>query len=135
MSRSRRARPVTGPGAGRADPGYVTAETATVIPSLVLLTGMLVWGLMVSAAQIQCVDAARAGARAAARDEPADVVLDAARRAAPRGAEVRSVRNGDTVRVEVTARPLGPGRLASLLPVRVRAAAEALAEDTVGSPP
>lgn len=105
------------------------------IPSLVLFTAMLVWGLMASAAQIQCVDAARAGARAAARAEPPAAVLAAARQAAPRGAAVRSVRDGDLVRVEVTAEALGPGRLASLLSVRVGAVAQALAEDTVGGPP
>ncbi|WP_416070836.1 TadE family type IV pilus minor pilin [Streptomyces sp. ME08-AFT2] len=46
----------------------------------------LVWGLLVMAAQIQCVDAARAGARAAARQDPAGSVLEVARATAPRGA-------------------------------------------------
>src|SRR5882757_7128413 len=55
--------------AGRGDGGYVTAEAAVVIPVLVTLTGLLIWGLMAGAAQVRCVDAARAGARAAARSE------------------------------------------------------------------
>ncbi|MYX44995.1 hypothetical protein GTW59_28630, partial [Streptomyces sp. SID89] len=51
------------------DRGFVTAEAATVLPVLVLLVAALVWGLLVMIAQIQCVDAARAGARAAARQD------------------------------------------------------------------
>ncbi|GGO89316.1 hypothetical protein GCM10012280_32130 [Wenjunlia tyrosinilytica] len=101
------------------------------LPVLVLFTAMLVWGVVAAAAQIQCVDAARAGARAAARSEPASAVLATAKQAAPRGARVRSVRDGDLVRVEVAAQALGPGRLASLLSVEVRSSASALAEDTV----
>lgn len=96
MWRSRRAR----------DGGYVTAEAAVVIPSLVLLTAMLLWGLAAAAAQIRCVDAARAGARAAARDEPEGAVLAAARSAAPAGAGI-AVRRGDgLVRVTVETRSL-----------------------------
>lgn len=47
----------------------MTAEAAVVLPVLVAFAMALVWGLLVAAAQIQCVDAARAGARAAARQE------------------------------------------------------------------
>ncbi|OSC53291.1 hypothetical protein B5181_38000, partial [Streptomyces sp. 4F] len=47
------------------DKGFVTAETAVVLPVLVVFAMALVWGLLVVAAQIQCVDAARTGARAA----------------------------------------------------------------------
>src|SRR4051812_45433686 len=96
MWRSRRAR----------DGGYVTAEAAVVIPSLVLLTAMLLWGLAAAAAQIRCVDAARAGARAAARDEPEGAVLAAARSAAPAGAGVAVRRGGGLVRVTVETRSL-----------------------------
>ncbi|NDZ77329.1 hypothetical protein G3I19_02080 [Streptomyces sp. SID10853] len=55
-------------GWGPADRGSVSAEAAVVIPALVLFTMTLVWALTAAAAQIQCVDAARAGARAARRD-------------------------------------------------------------------
>jgi hypothetical protein len=64
-------------GAGTGDvpgPGFVTAEAAVVLPVLVMFTMALVWALMVVAAQIQCVDAARAGARAAARQDPPGAV-------------------------------------------------------------
>ncbi|MBP0935491.1 pilus assembly protein [Streptomyces goshikiensis] len=114
-----------------ADRGYVTAEAALVIPALVLLAALLVWALMAAAAQIRCVDAARAGARAAARSEPGDTAVAAAKAAAPPGAEVALERSGDLWRVRVTAPPPGPRGL----PVRLGALAVALAEDTVGPPP
>ncbi|MFE2328298.1 TadE family type IV pilus minor pilin, partial [Streptomyces sp. NPDC059385] len=52
------------------DRGYVTAEAALVIPALVLFAALLVWALMAAAAQIRCVDAARAGAPAGAPAPP-----------------------------------------------------------------
>src|SRR3954454_24439754 len=87
------------------DRGFVTAESAVVLPVLVLFAMGLVWGLLVVAAQIQCVDAARTGARAAARQDPADAVTAVARAAAPRGATVTVGREGDQVRVVVVAKP------------------------------
>ncbi|MFH8407892.1 TadE family type IV pilus minor pilin [Streptomyces sp. NPDC018019] len=110
------------------DGGYVTAETAVVIPVLVVFTGALLWGLMAACAQIQCVDAARAGARAAARSEPSAAVDAAARGAAPRGARVALSREGDLVRVRVAAATPGLGPLTLTL----RGEATALAEETVG---
>ncbi|MDB1086526.1 TadE family type IV pilus minor pilin [Streptomyces sp. ACA25] len=103
------------------DRGYVTAEAACVVPALVLLVAMLLWGPAALAAQLQCGDAARAGARAVARGEPADTVLAVARTSAPAGAEVRVSRDGSLHRVEVAARAPGPG------PLRVRVAAGAVA--------
>lgn len=105
----------------RGDAGYVTAETAVVVPSLVLLVGMLLWGLSAAAGTIQAVDGARAGARAAARGEPPGVVRDVARAVAPRGAEVELSRDGELVRVRVTARTAGPGALS--LPLEAEAVA------------
>ena len=109
----------------RGDRGYVTAETAMVIPLLVALTGLLVWGVMAAAAQVRCVDAARAGAREAARSEAPDDVLKAAREAAPAGAQVSVRREGDMVRVRVAVP-------APRFPVTLTAEAAALDEDTVG---
>lgn len=116
--------------AGR-DGGYVTAEAAVVLPTLVLFTMALVWALLAASAQIQCVDAARAGARAMARQEPRATAVAAARQAAPRGASVAVSRDGDLVRVEVAARTPGPRALG--LALRLRAEAVALAEETVGA--
>ncbi|AEW95224.1 hypothetical protein SCATT_28530 [Streptantibioticus cattleyicolor NRRL 8057 = DSM 46488] len=103
------------------------------VPVLLLFTAMLLWGLTAAAAQIRCVDAARAGARAAARSEPPAEATGAAVAAAPPGAEVSVRRDGDLMRVRVTARSLGPGRLAGLLSLTVGAEAVAEAEDTVGA--
>ncbi|WP_020141285.1 TadE family type IV pilus minor pilin [Streptomyces sp. 351MFTsu5.1] len=111
-----------------ADQGFVTAESAMVLPVLVMFATALVWGLLVVAAQIQCVDAARSGARAAARQDPADAVVRVARDTAPRDAEVTVAREGDRVRVVVVAKPPALGGL----PFEVREEAVALAEETVG---
>jgi hypothetical protein len=111
-----------------ADKGFVTAEAAVVLPVLVMFAMALVWGLLVVAAQIQCLDAARAGARAAAREDPADAVAALARGAAPRDAKVTVSRDGSQVRVTVVAKP------AALhgLPFEVREEAVASVEGTVG---
>lgn len=102
-----------------------------VLPVLVAFTMALVCGLLVVAAQIQCVDAARTGARAAARQDPADAVVAVTREAAPHGAKVTVAREGDQVRVTVVADPpLLPG-----LPFEVREEAVASAEDTVTAGP
>ncbi|QDQ12849.1 pilus assembly protein TadE [Streptomyces spectabilis] len=123
--------PIGGGPGRRCDAGFVTAEAAVVLPTLVLFTMGLLWVLMTASAQIQCVDAARAGARAMARQEPQGAAVAAARQAAPRGARVAVRRDGDLVRVEVVAPSPGPRPLG--LGVRLRAEAVALAEDAVGA--
>lgn len=120
-----------GQGGGRCrDAGFVTAEAAVVLPTLVLFAMALLWTLLAACAQVQCVDAARAGARAAARQDPEAVAVAAARQAAPRGARVSVRREGDLVRVEVEADAPGPTALG--LGLRLRSAAVALAEESVG---
>ncbi|MEV8566103.1 TadE family type IV pilus minor pilin [Streptomyces sp. NPDC051322] len=116
-------------GTGAAERGSVSAEAAMVIPALVLFTMALVWALTAASAQIQCMDAARAGARAAARSEPRAATIAAARSAAPRGARITLGRTGDIWRVRVEAPMPGPGPLA----LTVGAAAAAFAEDEVGA--
>ncbi|MFI1029807.1 TadE family type IV pilus minor pilin [Streptomyces sp. NPDC020951] len=111
------------------DRGFVTAESAVVLPVLVAFAMALVWGLLVMAAQIQCVDAARTGARAAARQDPADAVVQVTRATAPRGAEVTVRREGDQVRVVVVAKP----PVLRGLPFEVREEAVAAAEEAVGT--
>ncbi|MFD9490866.1 TadE family type IV pilus minor pilin [Streptomyces sp. NPDC060005] len=130
MARRERGRPALQlrvGGAGR-DGGFVTAEAAVVLPSLVLVGITLVWALLAASAQIQCVDAARAGARAAARQDSPDAVVATARRAAPAGAKVTVSRETDLVRVTVDARTPGPAALS----LGVGDQAVALAEETVG---
>ncbi|MER7702129.1 TadE family type IV pilus minor pilin [Kitasatospora sp. NPDC097605] len=114
----------------RGDGGFVTAETAVALPALVLLGVLLVWAVLAAAAQLRCVDAARAGARAAARGE-ADAA-GVARDAAPAGAAVLVELAPDTVRVTVEAPYGAPGRFAEVLAVRLSATAVAARED--GSP-
>ncbi|MFE0875489.1 TadE family type IV pilus minor pilin [Streptomyces smyrnaeus] len=108
--------------------GYVTAEAAVVIPALVLLVAGLLWGLMAAVSRIQCVDAARAGARVAARGEPEGAVARAVRSAGPPGARVEMTREGELVRVAVRARTVGPGPLT----VELRSEAVALNERRAG---
>ncbi|OXY93702.1 hypothetical protein BEK98_21765 [Streptomyces diastatochromogenes] len=107
----------------------MTAESAMVLSVLVAFTMALVWALLVVAAQIQCVDAARTGARAAARQDPPDAVLEVTREAAPRGARVTVGRESDQVRVTVVAKP----PLLTGVPFEVREQAVAVAEETVGA--
>jgi len=88
----------------------VTAETAVVLPVLLVVLAGAVAAVVVVGAQLRCVDAAREGVRAAARGEPAAVVTGLAADAGPAGARTELGGAADTVRVTVTATvsPLGP---------------------------
>lgn len=111
------------------DRGAVTAEAAMAIPVLAVFALALVWALMTSSAQIRCVDAARAGARAAARSEPEAQVREAALSAAPDRARVEVERAGALWRVRVAAPTPGPGPLTLTLSAEAAAAAEDEAMD------
>jgi Flp pilus assembly protein TadG len=102
----------------------VTAETAVVLPVLLLVLAGAVSAIVVVGAQLRCVDAAREAARAAARGDDAAVAAEHARATAPDGAEVDVGADGRSVRVTVTAdvAPLG------VLPFRVTVRAVAVAE-------
>ncbi|MFD8233515.1 TadE family type IV pilus minor pilin [Streptomyces sp. NPDC059696] len=112
-----------------ADRGFVTAESAVVLPVLVMFAMALVWGLLVVAAQIQCVDAARTGARAAARQDPPGAVVELTREAAPPGAKVTVRRDAEHVRVTVVAEP----PVLRGLSFAVREEAVASVEEAVGT--
>lgn len=101
------------------DSGYATVETALAIPSLVLLTLALAGILAGMATQIRCVDAARLGARAAARGEPPDAVRAAVARASPDGA-VRISNDAGLIHVSVSA-PIAPLSLLRAFTVRAEA--------------
>jgi hypothetical protein len=90
------------PGRRPPDSGYATVEIALAIPSLVLLTLALAGILAGLATQIRCVDAARLGARAAARGEPPKEVESAVARAAP-GSSVHITTENGLVHVSVAA--------------------------------
>jgi Flp pilus assembly protein TadG len=111
---------------GRRDGGMATAELAVVLPALALVVAAALTAVSVLLAQLRCVDAAREGARAAARGEPIDVTRSAAARAAPAAATVAVGTEGENVRVTVSARA---GRAGGLLPTfTVTATAVALRE-------
>ena len=90
----------------RRDRGSTTVELAVSLPALVLMLFVALSAVVAVRVQGQCVDAAREAARAAARGEPGE---PAGRRAAPPGAEIDVVVDGDTARatVRVRLKPLG----------------------------
>jgi hypothetical protein len=104
-----------------------------VLPVLAVLLAAALWSIAVAGAQVRCVDAARDGARAAARGEPDVAVLAAAQAAAPAGAQVALARSGSRIVVVVRARvgPTQRGVLAAI-PVPV-AQASAVADAESGS--
>ncbi|MFI0423249.1 TadE family type IV pilus minor pilin [Spongiactinospora sp. 9N601] len=81
----------------------MTAETAAVLPSLMVVLAAAIWAVAVVGAQLECVDAARAGARAAARGESIEQVRQLVADLAPDGAEVAVLRDAHTTRVSVSA--------------------------------
>lgn len=108
-----------------ADDGMVSAETAAALPVLVIVLGMLLWGLAVGVMQARCVAAARGAALATARGEDERSVTGAVRSALGERSRVTVRRAGDEILVVVT------GRVGGLrwLPARtVSATAYAAAE-------
>lgn len=98
--------------------GMATAEFAVVLPAVVLVLALSLGALGLAWDQIRCVDAARAGARSAARGDSSQAVIEVASRAAPSGALVSVDTAGNLVRVSV----VSPPRVAaSLLPGWLRA--------------
>ncbi len=108
----------------------VTAETAVVLPVLLFVLAGAVAAVTVVGAQLRCVDAAREGARAAARGEDVTAVRAMVLRVAPDGVAVSVTRHGEDVRVDVSGpiAPLGP------VPLDVEVSAEAVARLEPGAP-
>lgn len=104
--------------------GMATAEFAVVLPAVVLVLALSLGALGLAWDQIRCVDAARAGARAASRGDSAGAVILVAGRAAPSGAEVSIGGAGGLVRVSVVSRPRVA---ATLFPTWLRASSTASA--------
>jgi hypothetical protein len=115
----------------------VTAETAVLLPVLVVVLAAAVFVLACVAAQLKCVDAARSAARAAARGEPAAAVTATAERLAPADARVRlragGLRDEATVEVVVRAQVRPFGRALRGLPA-VRVSARSVAAVEPGAP-
>jgi hypothetical protein len=111
------------------DTGAVTAETAVVLPALIIVALVLGWAVTVGVIQMRCYDAARGAARAAARGEPIDDVEQIARDAAPAGADVTITRVGDEVTVAVKVTASAPSWFPAVPPMHVAGSAMAIAED------
>lgn len=110
----------------------VTAETAVLLPVLLVVLAAAVGVLACVAAQLACVDAARAAARVAARGDGPAEVRQAGQRLAPADAAVQVRRGGDTVEVRVSAQVRPFGRALRLPAVGVSGRAVAAVEP--GSP-
>jgi len=93
------------------DHGMATAEFAVVLPAVVFVLAMSLGAMGLGWDQVRCVDAARAGARAAARGDSSEAVTRVAARAAPPGAQVSLVFSQALVRVSVVSRPPLAGSL------------------------
>lgn len=107
-----------------------TVEAAIAVAALLAVVLLCLGALSAAVLRIGCVDAAREGARLAARGDPG--AQQAAADAAPDGARVRITQTAETVEVTVTAR-------ASLLPMisvtgRARAAVEPEGADATAVP-
>jgi Flp pilus assembly protein TadG len=105
------------------DRGSFTAELAAGLPALMLLLLFGLTAVVAVSTRLQCLDAAREGARAASRGEPGPA---AAARVAPEGSDVHIAVSGDAVTATVTA----PVRLlgGSLPAITVRGSAVAALE-------
>jgi hypothetical protein len=116
--------PVRQPGRDR---GSFTAELAAGLPALVLLLFAGLAAVAAVSTQLQCVDAAREGAIAAARGDPGAAAVA---RIAPERSDVDVTVGTDTFTVTVAARvPMVGGRLPALT---VRATAVAAREPEAG---
>lgn len=73
------------------------------LPVLALTLAAALWAIVAVGAHLQCVDAARAGARAAARGEAIDEVRALVSRVAPDGADVEVSVGPEVTRVDVSA--------------------------------
>ncbi len=88
----------------QADRGQATAELAVGLPSLFAAFFVAAWLLGAVSGQARCADAARVGARLAARGESDPTVTLAVARAAPPHARIRLRRHEGLLDVEVSAR-------------------------------
>lgn len=113
----------------REDRGSATAETAIVMPVVVVLLVALALMGVAGATQVRVDAAARAAARELARGEDQGAAVAAARRAAGADARVSVSQDGPWVRVEVTRvlRPSAHGALSGAA-VTVRGQAQARLE-------
>ncbi|WP_343951637.1 TadE family type IV pilus minor pilin [Nonomuraea longicatena] len=111
----------------QASRGSVTAETATMLPALVIVLAAALLAIQAVAVQLQCVDAARAAARAAARGESLERVRAVARTATNPNARIIITRTTETTEVRITV-SVHPSWATSLPPIPVSASATSATE-------
>lgn len=105
----------------------VTAEFAVSLLGLTVVTGALIGTVALAGLQLRCTEAARAGARAAARGETPTQVESATHDVLP-GAAVLVTSTGDRIRVRVTWRRSNQVALLAWLPGEVSAESVATTE-------
>jgi Flp pilus assembly protein TadG len=105
------------------DGGAVTVEAAIALGAFVAVLALALGAISATIDQLRCVDAAREAARLLARGEP-DRARAVAAEIAPTSANVAITVHGDTIQVDVRAKPVG-----GLLPgLQLHGAAYAIAE-------
>lgn len=107
MTSRRQRRSGDAPASNGRDRGSVTAELAAALPALMVFTAVALGAVDAVTQKLQCLDAARDAALAAARGGDGET---AGRSHAPSGAHVSVIRDGDMVRavVTLTIHPMGP---------------------------
>lgn len=87
----------------------MTVELALAMPVLFAVLGLALWAVSAAGLAMDCTDAARAGARAAARGDSEAAVRALVERTGPRGSVLSLQRQGGLVTVTVRARTSPPG--------------------------
>lgn len=113
--------------------GAVTAETAVIMPALVLLLAVVLAAAAAGMTVIRFEEAARASARAAARGEAAAVAQQRAHEIAGESASVRIAGGADRVTVSVSGP--APGILGQWTGWHLRAEATAVTEGAKNADP
>ncbi|HUR75307.1 MAG TPA: TadE family type IV pilus minor pilin [Sporichthya sp.] len=96
-------------GRRRSDRGAVTVELALAMPVLFAVLGLALWAVSAAGLAMDCTDAARAGARAAARGDGEATVRALVARTGPRSAVLSVEHRGGLVTVTVRVRTSAPG--------------------------
>ncbi|GAA3662066.1 hypothetical protein GCM10022224_027200 [Nonomuraea antimicrobica] len=94
------------------------------LPALMVVLAAALWAVQAVGVQLECVDAARAAVRAAARGEPLDQVRDYARSVTSPKAEVSITRDPELTKVQISVE-VRPSWANPLPAVRVSATATA----------
>ena len=105
-----------------------------VLPALVVVLVLCLWSVTVVGQQLQCIDAARTGARALARGESSALARAAAKRDAPDGAIVTLHEADGLAVVEVRSAAGMPGPGGPSVQIGSRAVAAMEAEVGGGGP-